>query len=191
MIKLHVILCAVAVFGMGANAMIANTDDPDPKKLILMADVGSGGTRLVVMVKTADGKVVQCCEKKGKPEVCAKESSVIHSRFSEETEIENVTHFAGQLVDETFANIIRPNNGTGGIYGKNAECMPYAKNGIDAFKVHLKQANIALFATAGARRLEVNEPGIFKRVFLGGFEKYFASITKGPAAKVTGAVLPG
>ena len=186
MIKLHVILCAVAVFGMGANAT-----DPDPKKLILMADVGSGGTRLVVMVKTATGEVVQCCtDKEGKPEVCAEESDVIKSRFAEDTTIEKVTEFAGQLVEETFKNVRRAKDGTDAIFGNKPECMLYAKD-IDAFKLHLKRANIALFATAGARRLEVKTPGCFKTVFLGGFKKYFATIDDLGDAAVTGAVLPG
>ena len=156
---------------------------PNPSNLAVMADVGSGGTRLILYVKSK-GEIVECC---GKGDPCARECAgdgcsdidqiEIQSRYGANTTKQQVADFAELLVKASYDKV-RAKNKTA--------CVSFLGKNEAEFKTILSKANIVLLATAGARRIEVATPSRYQDVFVAGFQQYF-----GPAANVRGSVLPG
>ena len=163
----------------------------DPGKLAVMADVGSSGVRLLIYVKSEKGETVECC---GAGTPCAKECDdhtggcakidqiPIHSHYDITTTKAEVVKFVGLLVNASYHKIETTNI---------PECTPYLGTNFTSFRDTLAKANIALLATGGARRIEIEaaHQGIkspYETVFKAGFQKYF-----GPVSKVKGSVLPG
>lgn len=164
------------------------------KDFSVMADIGSGGTRLIMYTKTQGKDPVQCC-----PKECAKEGEKqaapnadkdIESRYSLQTTAADVTRFAEELLRKSLENMLT------GACKKLVHTDDNKPMAFDVFARHAKASIVSLQATAGGRRIEADADATdkkknYEKVMIKGFKDYFNTITTPADGTISGAVIPG
>jgi len=166
--------CLTTTQAMGSGPAAASFD---AKELITIADVGSGGTRLIMFMKTPDG-VLQCCE-----ETCSSENSpsVINlpgkSRYTGDTTLEKVEIFSKALFEDALVTLKEE------AQTRCPKLYDEIKDDSDGQKfkeIITASSGVRILATAGARRNAVNDAiakgrdiKAFNAVLVAGFQQMF------------------
>lgn len=172
----------IALALLGLTATQAMTEPAaasfDAKKLITIADVGSGGTRLIMFVKTDDG-VSQCCK-----DTCSSENSpsVINlpgkSRYTGDMTFDKVKIFSKALFEDALVTLKDEAK------DRCPELYDEIKDDSDGHRfkeIVTESSGVRILATAGARRNAVNDAvassgrdiKAFNTVLVAGFQQMF------------------